>query len=64
MPKLKVKGAVKKRFKVTASGKIKRRHANMRHILTKKNSKRKRHLRAFALVPPTQEKRIRTLLGM
>ena len=64
MPKLKVKGAVKKRFKVTASGKIKRRRSNLRHILTKKSSKRKRHLRSFTLVAPAMEKRVRALLGI
>jgi large subunit ribosomal protein L35 len=63
MPKLKIKGAVKKRFKLTANGKIKRRRANHSHILTKKNAKRKRRLRSFTLVPPSEEKRIKTLLG-
>ena len=44
MPKIKsVRGAAK-RFKATGSGKLKRKKANLRHILTKKSSKRKRHL--------------------
>lgn len=45
MPKLKAHSGASKRFKVTASGRIKRGHANRSHILTKKTTKRKRHLR-------------------
>ncbi|MDK2802593.1 MAG: 50S ribosomal protein L35 [Oscillospiraceae bacterium] len=45
MPKLKTHSGAKKRFKMTKNGKIKRAHANKAHILTKKSSKRKRHLR-------------------
>ncbi len=44
MPKLKTKSSAKKRFKLTASGKIKRKHAFKSHILTKKSTKRKRNL--------------------
>ncbi len=46
MPKMKTKRGARKRFKVTKSGRIKYNKANRRHILTKKNSKRKRQLRA------------------
>ena len=46
MPKMKTKCGAAKRFKVTKSGRIKYNKANRRHILTKKNSKRKRQLRA------------------
>ena len=42
MPKIKTKSGAKKRFKVTATGKIKRRHAMQSHILEKKSAKRKR----------------------
>lgn len=63
MPKLKVKGAVKKRFKLTASGRVKRRRANHSHILTKKSPKRKRRLRAFTLVTSAMENRVKTLMG-
>ncbi len=50
MPKIKsVKSAVK-RFKATGSGRLKRAHANKRHILTKKAPKRKRHLREMTTV--------------
>ncbi|SNC58815.1 50S ribosomal protein L35 [Sodalis endosymbiont of Henestaris halophilus] len=50
MPKLKTVQGVAKRFKKTASGGFKRKHANMRHILTKKTTKRKRHLRSKSMV--------------
>ena len=63
MPKLKIKGAVKKRFKLTATGKIKRRRSFHSHILTKKSPQRKRRLRAFTLIAPSEEKRIKTLMG-
>jgi large subunit ribosomal protein L35 len=46
MPKMKTRRGARKRFKVTKSGRIKYNKANRRHILTKKNSKRKRQLRA------------------
>ncbi len=63
MPKMKRHSGSKKRFKVTGSGKIKRRKANHSHILTKKNTKRKRHLRQAELVNSSDEKRIRRLIG-
>lgn len=46
MPKLKSNRGAAKRFKITASGKVKRGQSHKRHILTKKSSKRKRHLRS------------------
>lgn len=52
MPKIKTLRAAAKRFKKTASGKFKRRHAFHSHILTKKSAKRKRHLRDEGLVAP------------
>ncbi len=64
MPKLKIKGAAKKRFKLTASGKIKRRRSNHSHILTKKSPKRKRRLAGMTLVDKTMAPRIRKLLGV
>lgn len=45
MPKIKTNRGAAKRFRVTSSGKIKRGASHRRHILTKKDSKRKRHLR-------------------
>jgi large subunit ribosomal protein L35 len=62
MPKLKTNSGAKKRFKLTGTGKIKRKHAFKNHILTKKSTKRKRHLVKMALVHPSDEKRIRELL--
>ncbi len=50
MPKMKTKSSAKKRFKVTGSGKIKRKHAFKSHILTKKSKKRKLKLRHSTLV--------------
>ena len=50
MPKMKTKSSAKKRFKITGSGKIKRKHAFKSHILTKKSKERKLKLRHDALV--------------
>lgn len=50
MPKMKTKSSAKKRFHVTGSGKIKRKHAFKSHILTKKSKKRKLALTHAALV--------------
>ena len=50
MPKMKTKSSAKKRFKITGSGKIKRKHAFKNHILTKKSKKRKLRLTHFGLV--------------
>lgn len=60
--KLKNRGAVKKRFRKTASGKIKRRRAYHSHILTKKNAKRRRRLDSETMVDPADEKRINRLM--
>lgn len=62
MPKMKTHKGAKKRFKVTASGKVKRGHAFKSHILTKKSPKRKRHLRRSDLVFKGQAKTIKRLL--
>lgn len=58
MPKMKTNRAAAKRFGVTGTGKLKRRRANHNHILTKKNTKRKRRLRTGTLVDPADVKRI------
>jgi large subunit ribosomal protein L35 len=50
MPKMKTKSSAKKRFKLTGSGKIKRKHAFKSHILTKKSKKRKLKLTHAGLV--------------
>ncbi|WP_395480027.1 50S ribosomal protein L35 [Candidatus Curculioniphilus buchneri] len=46
MPKIKTVRSAEKRFKKTASNGLKHKHANLRHLLTKKSTKRKRHLRS------------------
>ena len=50
MPKMKTTSSAKKRFSITGSGKIKRKHAFKSHILTKKGTKRKRNLTKTRLV--------------
>ena len=62
MPKLKTFRGVKKRFKLTAKGKIRRRKAYASHIMTKKTTKRKRNLRRSALLSKADEKRIKRLI--
>lgn len=52
MSKLKTHRGTAKRFKLTASGAVKRKQSHHRHILTKKSSKRKRHLRSGAYLLP------------
>jgi len=62
MPKMKTHRGAAKRFKRTGTGKIVRMQSGKRHILTKKSSKRKRHLRKSALVSSGDEKRMNQLL--
>jgi len=62
MPKLKTKRSAAKRFKKTASGKVKRRKAYHTHILTKKSTKRKRGLRKGTLVSPADMDRVTAML--
>ena len=62
MPKMKTNSGSKKRFTLTGSGKIKRRHAYHSHILTKKTKKQKRTLDHFAIVDRVDVKRIKELL--
>ena len=64
MPKMKTNSGAKKRFVLTGSGKIKRKHAFKSHILTKKSTKRKRNLTYFTTVHKTDEKNIKLLLAM
>ncbi|MCQ2264218.1 MAG: 50S ribosomal protein L35 [Bacteroidales bacterium] len=63
MPKVKTKAAVKKRFTLTGTGKVKRHHAYHSHILTKKTKKRKRNLAYSALVDKTMEATVKQMLG-
>jgi large subunit ribosomal protein L35 len=62
MPKMKTHRGAAKRFKRTGTGKIKRSKKGMNHILTKKTSKRKRHLRQRTLVATVDEKRLIQML--
>ena len=62
MPKMKSKKSAVKRFKVRSSGGIKRSQAYMRHILTKKSTKRKRQLRGTTEAHHSNERQIRSML--
>ena len=62
MPKLKTKSGAKKRFKVTGTGKIKRKHAFKNHILTKKETKQKRRLSAKGLVSKSDMNNVKAML--
>ncbi len=62
MPKLKTNRGAAKRFKISGAGRIKRSQANRRHILTKKTTKRKRHLRGNTSVAVGDRKAIRVML--
>ncbi len=62
MPKIKTRRSAAKRFEVTGSGKFKRRRQNLRHILTKKNAKRKMRLGQSTLVDATNEKAVRRMM--
>ncbi|MBS4014038.1 MAG: 50S ribosomal protein L35 [Bacteroidetes bacterium] len=64
MPKMKTKSGAKKRFSITASGKIKRKHAYKSHILTKKSKKRKRNLTKTTLVNKADVNNIKAMLCM
>ena len=64
MPKMKTKGGAKKRFRITGTGKIKRKHAFKSHILTKKSKKRKRNLGYDPIVSKADEKNVKRLLAM
>ncbi len=63
MPKMKTRKAVKARFKLTGTGKLKRTRPGGRHILTKKSSKRKRSLKKSRLVDDGQLKMYKRLMG-
>ena len=62
MPKIKTNSGAKKRFTLTGTGKIKRKHAFKRHILTKKTTKQKRNLTHDALVANVDEKNVKAML--
>ncbi|MBQ0087382.1 MAG: 50S ribosomal protein L35 [Bacteroidales bacterium] len=62
MPKLKTNSGSKKRFTLTGSGKVKRKHAYKSHILTKKTKKQKRNLTHVAMIEKVDLKRVKALL--
>lgn len=63
MPKLKTNRSAVKRFRRTASGRYKHRCKDRNHILTKKSTKRKRHLRGGALVNASDTRSVRRMLN-
>ena len=63
MPKMKTHSGAKKRFKLTAKGKVRGRHAFTSHILEKKSPKRKRRMQRPKEVAPSDAKRVSKLLG-
>jgi len=62
MPKMKTRKSASKRYSLTGNGKVKYKKQGLRHILTKKSSKRKRHLRKSGILSKVEVNRIRTLL--
>jgi large subunit ribosomal protein L35 len=64
MPKVKIKSGAKKRFKITGTGKIKRKHAFKSHILTKKATKRKRGLTHATLVSDADMNNVKAMLKL
>lgn len=63
MPKMKTKSGAKKRFELTGTGKIKRKHAFKSHILTKKSTKRKRNLTHSGLVSDGDTRKVLVMLA-
>lgn len=64
MPKVKTNSSAKKRFKITGTGKVKRKHAFKSHILTKKSTKRKRNLTNTTLVSDADAKNVKFMLNL
>lgn len=64
MPKVKTKSSAKKRFKLSSSGKIRRKKAFKSHILTKKETKQKRNLTQMGEVHKTDIRRVKDMLNI
>ena len=64
MPKVKTNSGAKKRFKVTGTGKLKRKHAFKNHILTKKETKQKRNLTKMGQVHKSDESNVKAMLNI
>ena len=62
MPKMKTKSGAAKRFRVRGSGSVKRSHAYLRHILTKKSTKRKRNLRGMETIDASNMSHVRAMM--
>lgn len=62
MPKLKTKSSAKKRFSLTASGKVRRQHANKRHGMIKRSNKQIRNLRGTTLMSETDAKFVKKFM--
>lgn len=62
MPKMKTRKSAAKRYKVTGTGKVKYKKQGLRHILTKKSSKRKRKLRKSGILSSAEVKKVKILL--
>jgi large subunit ribosomal protein L35 len=62
MPKMKTNRGAAKRFRKTGSGRFKCKQSHLRHILTKKSSKRKRHLRSTSMIADCDLAQVRSLL--
>ena len=63
MPKMKTHSGAKKRFKITANGKVRARHAGKTHILEKKSAKRRRYMDSALILKKPDAKRAKELLG-
>lgn len=64
MPKMKTRRGAAKRFKLTASGKLKRNKANHRHMLIRRPNKAKRKMRQSAIVSSADRKLVKAMLGI
>lgn len=64
MPKVKTHSGAKKRFKITATGKIKHHHSGAAHLKRKKSKTQKRRLSQAVIISKTTDKRVRALLGI
>jgi len=62
MPKMKTRKSAAKRFKVTTGGKVLYKKQGLRHILTKKSSKRKAHLRSTGVLSDVEARRVKSML--
>lgn len=62
MPKMKTRRAAAKRYSITGTGKVKFKKQGLRHILTKKTTKRKRNLRAAGILDESEARKVRIML--